>query len=53
LAVCLTDYQRRHHAGILLITHNTALLDRWADRVVDLGDATEDVVSSSGGALPR
>ncbi len=36
VAAVVTDYQRRHDAGVLLITHDAALLDRWATRVVDL-----------------
>jgi peptide/nickel transport system ATP-binding protein len=36
LAAVVTDYQRRHGAGVLLITHDPALMSRWATRVVDL-----------------
>ncbi|WP_229402325.1 ABC transporter ATP-binding protein [Micromonospora okii] len=36
LAAVVTDYQRRHDAGVLLITHDPALMSRWATRVVDL-----------------
>ncbi|MFF0658054.1 ABC transporter ATP-binding protein [Micromonospora tulbaghiae] len=36
VAAVVTDYQRRHSAGILVITHDPALMDRWATRVVDL-----------------
>ncbi|MEV6710189.1 ABC transporter ATP-binding protein [Micromonospora wenchangensis] len=36
VAAVVTDYQRRHRAGVLLITHDPALLARWATRVVDL-----------------
>ncbi|MEU7615826.1 dipeptide/oligopeptide/nickel ABC transporter ATP-binding protein [Micromonospora rifamycinica] len=36
VAAVVTDYQRRHAAGVLLITHDPALLARWATRVVDL-----------------
>ncbi|WFE63697.1 dipeptide/oligopeptide/nickel ABC transporter ATP-binding protein [Micromonospora sp. WMMD714] len=36
VAAVVTDYQRRHSAGVLLITHDPALLARWATRVVDL-----------------
>ncbi|EEP72226.1 ABC transporter ATP-binding protein [Micromonospora sp. ATCC 39149] len=36
LAGVITDYQRQHHAAVLLITHDPALMTRWATRVVDL-----------------
>ncbi|MFG3703535.1 ABC transporter ATP-binding protein [Micromonospora sp. NPDC047670] len=36
LAAVITDYQREHGAGVLLITHDPALMARWATRVVDL-----------------
>ena len=36
VAAVVKDYQRRHDAGVLVISHDAALLDRWADRVVDL-----------------
>ncbi|MFG3690340.1 ABC transporter ATP-binding protein [Micromonospora sp. NPDC047740] len=36
LAAVITDYQRQHAAGVLLITHDPALLARWATRTVDL-----------------
>ncbi|MDG4787299.1 ATP-binding cassette domain-containing protein [Micromonospora sp. WMMD1102] len=36
VATVITDYQRTHRAGVLLVTHDPALLTRWADRVVDL-----------------
>ncbi|MEW2382704.1 ATP-binding cassette domain-containing protein [Micromonospora sp. NPDC047707] len=39
LATVVTDYQRRHHAGVLLITHDPALMTRLATRVVDLPPA--------------
>ena len=39
VAAVVTDYQRRHSAGVLLITHDPALLARWATRVVDLPGA--------------
>ncbi|MEU5907898.1 dipeptide/oligopeptide/nickel ABC transporter ATP-binding protein [Micromonospora sp. NPDC047527] len=36
LAAVITDYQRQHQAGVLLITHDPALIARWATRIVDL-----------------
>ncbi|GIF69286.1 ABC transporter ATP-binding protein [Asanoa ishikariensis] len=36
VAGVLTDYQRETGAGILVVSHDHALLTRWADRVVDL-----------------
>lgn len=36
LAGVVTDYQRQHRTGVLLITHDSALMTRWATRVVDL-----------------
>jgi peptide/nickel transport system ATP-binding protein len=36
VAAVITDYQQTHHAGVLLITHDPALMTRWADRVADL-----------------
>ena len=36
LAAVVTDHQHRHGAGVLLITHDPALMRRWADRVHDL-----------------
>lgn len=36
LAAVITTYQRNHDAGVLLVTHDPALMARWADRVVDL-----------------
>ncbi|MFF3853876.1 ABC transporter ATP-binding protein [Micromonospora sp. NPDC002575] len=36
VAAVITDYQRHHNAGVLLITHDPALITRWATRVVDL-----------------
>ncbi|MEQ4306121.1 ATP-binding cassette domain-containing protein [Plantactinospora sp. B6F1] len=36
VAAVITDYQRTHRAGVLLVTHDPALMNRWADRVVDL-----------------
>ena len=37
IAAVITDYQRRHRAGVLLVTHDPALMARWADRGLDLG----------------
>ncbi|MFG1846453.1 ABC transporter ATP-binding protein [Micromonospora carbonacea] len=36
VAAVVGDYQRRTGAGVLLITHDPALLRRWATRAVDL-----------------
>ncbi|TDC41851.1 ATP-binding cassette domain-containing protein [Micromonospora sp. KC213] len=36
LAAVVTDYQRQHGAGVLLVSHDAALLTRWATRVVEL-----------------
>lgn len=38
LASVIIDYQRHRDAGVLLISHDPALLARWADRVVDIAD---------------
>ncbi|TDC75801.1 ABC transporter ATP-binding protein [Micromonospora sp. KC606] len=39
LAAVVTDYQRQHGAGVLLVTHDAALMARWATRVVELPGA--------------
>jgi ABC-type dipeptide/oligopeptide/nickel transport system ATPase subunit len=39
VAAVITTYQRQHHAGVLLITHDTALMKRWATRIVDSPEA--------------
>ncbi|MGI5215588.1 ABC transporter ATP-binding protein [Plantactinospora sp. CA-290183] len=36
VAAVVGDYQRVHRAGVLVVSHDPALLSRWADRVVDL-----------------
>ena len=36
VAAVVGDFQRRHEAGVLVISHDSALLTRWADRVVEL-----------------
>jgi ABC-type glutathione transport system ATPase component len=36
LVATIRDYQRRAHAGVLALAHDTALLQRWADRLVYL-----------------
>lgn len=36
VAAVIMSYQRERDAGVLLISHDQALLDRWADRVVDI-----------------
>jgi len=41
VAAVIRDYQRTQRAGVLVITHDQILMDRWADRIVDLaGTAT-------------
>ncbi|MEV6692046.1 ATP-binding cassette domain-containing protein [Micromonospora sp. NPDC051196] len=36
VAAVVRDFQGRHEAGVLVISHDPALLARWADRVVEL-----------------
>ncbi|RKT55365.1 ABC-type dipeptide/oligopeptide/nickel transport system ATPase subunit [Saccharothrix australiensis] len=36
----IRDYQRETGAGVLAISHDTVLLDHWADRVVRLGEVS-------------
>jgi peptide/nickel transport system ATP-binding protein len=36
VATVITDHQRQHGTGVLLITHDPALMIRWATRTVDL-----------------
>ncbi|NYH41770.1 peptide/nickel transport system ATP-binding protein [Micromonospora jinlongensis] len=36
VAAVIRDYQRAQRAGVLIVTHDEILLNRWADRVVDL-----------------
>jgi ABC-type dipeptide/oligopeptide/nickel transport system ATPase subunit len=36
VASVIRDYQRTQRAGVLVISHDQTLLDRWADRIVDL-----------------
>jgi peptide/nickel transport system ATP-binding protein len=36
LVAVIRDYQRRTNAGVLAISHDTVLLDRWADRTLHL-----------------
>ncbi|MCG5441324.1 ATP-binding cassette domain-containing protein [Micromonospora sp. NIE79] len=36
VAAVIRDYQRTQQAGVLVITHDQTLLDRWSDRIVDL-----------------
>jgi ABC-type glutathione transport system ATPase component len=38
LAAVITDYQKRHDAGVLIVTHDPALMTRWADRSLDLAE---------------
>ncbi|GAA3211974.1 ABC transporter ATP-binding protein [Dactylosporangium siamense] len=35
VAAVITDHQHRHGTGVLLITHDPALMHRWAHRVID------------------
>jgi peptide/nickel transport system ATP-binding protein len=37
VAAVIIDYQTRHDAGVLLVTHDPALMSRWADRVIEWG----------------
>jgi peptide/nickel transport system ATP-binding protein len=36
VAAVITGHQQRHDMGVLLVSHDTALMNRWADRVHDL-----------------
>jgi len=36
LVAVIDDYRRREGAGVLTISHDTVLLERWADRVLHL-----------------
>ncbi|MEV4761692.1 ATP-binding cassette domain-containing protein [Micromonospora chokoriensis] len=36
VAAVIRDYQRTQRAGVLVISHDQTLMDRWADRIVDL-----------------
>jgi peptide/nickel transport system ATP-binding protein len=36
LVAVIRDYQQRTNAGILAISHDTVLLDRWTDRTLHL-----------------
>ncbi|MGI8814255.1 MAG: ABC transporter ATP-binding protein [Pseudonocardia sp.] len=44
LVALIRDYQHEHDAGVLAISHDPVLLDRWADRVVHLTSAGQLVV---------
>ncbi|WP_238005826.1 dipeptide/oligopeptide/nickel ABC transporter ATP-binding protein [Dactylosporangium sp. AC04546] len=35
VATVIADYQRRRGTGVLVVSHDPALLRRWADRVID------------------
>ncbi|RAO63687.1 ABC transporter ATP-binding protein [Micromonospora saelicesensis] len=39
VAAVIRDYQRTQRAGVLVVTHDQTLLDRWSDRIVDLAAA--------------
>lgn len=34
VAAVITAHQHRHGTGVLLLTHDPALMHRWADRIV-------------------
>ncbi|MFI7211634.1 hypothetical protein ACIBP4_12390 [Micromonospora maritima] len=36
MAAVITEHQRRYGTGVLLITHDPALMTRWAMRTVEL-----------------
>ncbi|MDG4840004.1 ATP-binding cassette domain-containing protein [Micromonospora sp. WMMD967] len=40
VAAIIRDYQRTQRAGVLVISHDQTLMDRWADRIVDLNSTT-------------
>ena len=40
VAAVITEHQRHHDMGVLLVSHDTALMSRWADRVHDLPGPT-------------
>ncbi|MEU8018781.1 ATP-binding cassette domain-containing protein [Micromonospora parva] len=40
VAAVISDYQRTQQAGVLVISHDQTLLERWSDRIVDLAAAT-------------
>ncbi|GAB3978202.1 ATP-binding cassette domain-containing protein [Plantactinospora veratri] len=52
VAAVITEYQQAHRAGVLLVTHDPALMARWADRVVELPAAAPeaDKAGTSSGA---
>ncbi|WP_432991509.1 ABC transporter ATP-binding protein [Dactylosporangium sp. CA-233914] len=35
VAAVITEHQRHHGTGVLLVTHDPALMDRWADRILE------------------
>jgi ABC-type dipeptide/oligopeptide/nickel transport system ATPase subunit len=39
IAAVITGYQQRQRAGVLLVTHDPALMARWADRIIGLHTA--------------
>ncbi|MGC5310525.1 ABC transporter ATP-binding protein [Micromonospora zamorensis] len=43
VAAVIRDYQRAQHAGVLVVTHDEILLNRWADRAVDLVETASAV----------
>jgi peptide/nickel transport system ATP-binding protein len=36
VAAVITEHQRHHDMGVLLVSHDPALMTRWADRVQEL-----------------
>ncbi|MDF5755890.1 ATP-binding cassette domain-containing protein [Spongiactinospora sp. TRM90649] len=46
----VNDYRRRAGAGVLAISHDAVLLDRWADRRVEMGGARDAADRSPVGA---
>ncbi|MET7402616.1 dipeptide/oligopeptide/nickel ABC transporter ATP-binding protein [Dactylosporangium sp. NPDC005572] len=35
VAAVITDHQHRHNTGVILVTHDPALIHRWAHRIID------------------
>lgn len=53
VAAVIDDYRQTHRAGVLVITHDPALMARWADRVVDLPAGTGSRWSSGRAVRPE
>ncbi|RBQ20436.1 ABC transporter ATP-binding protein [Spongiactinospora rosea] len=45
-------YRRRTGAGVLAISHDTVLLDRWADRVIDFAGPGVPAAPAAAGSTP-